>query len=104
MCFILCFSCDFLNFFVFSFCFPLQFFSLIGVFSHNFFLFYFFAGVAEGSEFLKQCRKFQVCEFLQPVKFRNMQIFTRSKFLLRRTVHLLPALSLLCNLPFPMLH
>ena len=38
MCFILSFSCDFLNFFVFSFFFffPLQFFSLTSVFSHNF--------------------------------------------------------------------
>ena len=64
MCFILSFSCDFLNFFVFSFCFPLQIFSFAAVFSHNFW-FSIFAGVAEGREFLRQCENFQVCEFSQ---------------------------------------
>ena len=45
------------------------------VFSFFFFFFWFlvlyFAGVAEGKEFLNKCRNFQVCEFSQPVKFRR---------------------------------
>ena len=54
MCFILIFSCDFLNFFVFNFVF-------LGKFSHLQVCFLiivfilFFVGVTEGIEFLKQC-------------------------------------------------
>ena len=88
MSFILSFSCDFLNLFVLSFCFPLKIFSFATVFSHNFW-FSIFASVAEGREFLRQCGNFQVCEFLQTyeisqvakfshvTKFRNLRIFTR---------------------------
>ena len=65
------------KFFCFYFCFPLQFFSLTGVFSHIFFLFSFFVGVAEGSEFLAVLkfpglRIFTTCEILQVMKFRNL--------------------------------
>ena len=51
MCFILSFSYDFLNFFVFIF----VFFCNFSVCFLIIFWFSFFAGVAEGSEFLKQC-------------------------------------------------
>ena len=57
VCFILNFSCDFLNLFVFSFFFFFKFFlflSFASVFSHNF-RFSIFAGVAVSGEFLKQC-------------------------------------------------
>ena len=72
MCFILSFSCDSLNFFVFSFVFLGNFSHLQMCFLIIFFLVFFFAGVAEGREFLKQCKNFQVCEFSQVVKFRNL--------------------------------
>ena len=62
------------------------------MFSQNF-LFSIFAGVAVGREFLKQCEISMFANFRTVVKFR-----------LRRTVHLLPALSLPCNLSFPALH
>ena len=77
---------------LFLVCFPLQFFSFTAMFSHNFW-FSIFAGVAVGREFLKQC------EISQPANFRTVAIF-----FLRRTVHLLPTLSLPYNLSFPALH
>ena len=55
MCFILSFSCDSLNFFVFSFVFLCNFSHLQVCFLIIFCFLFFFAGSAEGSEFLKQC-------------------------------------------------
>ena len=70
----------------------------------------FFAGVAEDGEFLKQCEILQVAKFRnlrifsQVAKFRNLRIFAQvAKFRLR-IVHLLPTLSIPCNLLFPTLH
>ena len=54
MCFILSFSCDSLNFFIFSFVFLCNFSHLQMCFL-IIYGFPFFAGVTEGSEFLKQC-------------------------------------------------
>ena len=86
MCFILSFSCDFLNSLFLIVCFLII------------FGFLFLVGVVEGSGFLRQCKNFQACEFLQPANFRMV-----TKFLLYRTIHLLPALLHPYNLSFPTL-
>ena len=80
-----------ISLFLVLFSFANFFLSFAAVFSHNF-CFSIFVGVVVGGEFLKQC------EISRFSNFHNLRIFAQvTKFSLR-TVHLLPTVSLPCNL------